>query len=492
MKFWYTKIKHPIREELLSPPWGVIIPSLLIVSQGFGYSLLYYIGVIFTGVFIFFASKGHLKYSWGVLLIIGIFHPPALHSTLIIAFLIYLSGYWQVGAGILASQLLYLLSPFCLVPSFLLSPYLSVVVFITTIIATHRCSGEKSKDLYTRTIFILYTCLLLLNLFIKFPFPAVNDSIGNVACEISLSNTLPPSNGVIVYNTDEQISIEKSTTYFFDHDVRNCPIIGGNYYQPRPWMWNQVIAGETIRSAIANDGYLIFNKGAFFNSNATHIIYSVMDRGKVIPMALNNRGRLILADSDMVTDKLAPYQKTLIRRLGRADFGYIIFMVLTCALVVLALWWKRGDHIILGIILFALLMASCLPHFETGNVRYVGSHVGWCHTNLGYGLARRANEQGLHFTLGNRHTTVLVIADGYSATAAKEKLIILEPGASVIIDSKKYEADSIPLGTADNIVDARNIFCEGRRLGPVANLPKGMVIIATGSPALLNIKNYIK
>ncbi|WP_300779264.1 hypothetical protein [uncultured Akkermansia sp.] len=58
------------------------------------------------------------------------------------------------------------------------------------------------------------------------------------------------------------------------------------------------------------------------------------------------------------------------------------------------------------------------------------------------------------------------------------------------MDGVVYEAGDIPQGVRDGVVDARLIFCEKDALPSSIYQENGVIIIATGTPSLLDV-NYL-
>lgn len=96
----------------------------------------------------------------------------------------------------------------------------------------------------------------------------------------------------------------------------------------------------------------------------------------------------------------------------------------------------------------------------------------------------------MNVIFGSVGTKLLVVGSNYTASWKNEKIIILEPGAKVKIKGTIYEAQDVPMGEWDGILDARSILKNGEKQpSPIIKLEQ-VTIIATGSPTTLETQYF--
>lgn len=409
--------------------------------------------------------------------------PSLAYSTSLLAVLLFIAGRKTEAAAILFSHLPLLLSPFIPVAPWIITPWLGGLLFITGELLAGKLP-RTGKILISLTVPAYGLALLVATAsswqLSPVHVPQVGPGYQIGAAIEKITGQKQKGTGQLIYNNQTPQQISLTGTLYLDHDARTA-WDDGNFCQKRPWGSNTLMAGEPLRMAIRRDGMLISNWGASLNRNTTHTLYALMDGLRPIPLATNDKGHLVLADSDFAVNGMAPFQTSLIRRLTGTDTPLILFHG-TCALALLILpWYSRTWFPVMLATLYLLIVSW--P--REGEIRYVGRHHHWPHTELGEGLARILQDQGINARFGTLNTQILVVGTGHSARVRKEKLIILEPGARVTHQGAVYAAANLPMGTWDGIRDARPILRNGEKLPSPIIREGDITIIATGTPVLL-------
>ena len=107
---------------------------------------------------------------------------------------------------------------------------------------------------------------------------------------------------------------------------------------------------------------------------------------------------------------------------GSDVYSRLFHFICAICLIVACFWNPHALIVLLCIVNVILLWIPC-----QGDVRYVGKAHRWAHTDLGEGIVRALQQHGENVIFGNRNTKILVIGEGYSASLAGEKIVILEP-----------------------------------------------------------------
>lgn len=457
---------------------GSPLPFVLyfVAANGLGSQLIYQACVGASLAWLFYESRACCTRIIGALsLVLFFFFPSIGHSFGLIALLLLCCGKDEEAAALLSSQLLILSSPVLPTGSFWLSPLCSGSIYIITYIILKLWQRRKFA---ISGLILLYSFCLLWQSNLSWsldsvPSVGIGDAVGRI------TQTSPQDNGRLVYLNQEHTSVNSSGALYLDHDA-HTDYDDGNFFQPRPWSHNVLITGEPFKMAAALDGALISNLGAKCTDAYGHVLYAMMDGLTVCPLAINYSGNLVLADSDYVSDVLAPYQRNLLRRLTGTDIEWRVYWgILALALIgsifVRIRWLPIVNMCIAaGIILWPV----------EGDVRYVGELCLWPHTTQAGGVVRAMQEAGYNVIMGNKNTKILAISEGFFSTAKeKEKLIILEPDACVKIRGIKYSAGNIPQGDVNGIRDARSIKKDGHFCAYGRIVIGDIELIATGSPA---------
>lgn len=447
-----------------------------IALTGLGSQLVYQacVGALFAWL-LYVAETRRERLMWALSLALLLFFPALGHSTGLIALLLICQGKRKEGASLLGAQLLCLVSPSLPMGSFWISPLCSGIIYV--LIYAGLALWSRREIIWCSTI-CLYALCLLWQSNQTWPLDAVpSESIGAAIGKIT--HETPCEKGRLVYLNHEYTPVNPSGSLYLDHEART-DYDDGDFFQSRPWSHNALIAGETFRVAVAMDGALISNIGARCTDVHGHILYAMADGLTVCPLALNINNKLILADSDYVSNALAPYQPHLLRRLTGTDYGWRVYWGVLSLMLIGSILSKRAWLPLLNMGIFLALTLSPIE----GDVRYIGKPCLWPHTTQAGGIVRAMQENGQNVIFGNKNTKILAIAEGCCATAREEeKLIILEPDASVYIQGVKYTAGNIPQGDAEGIRDARTLDKEGLIIACGRTIVDGVELIATGSPA---------
>lgn len=447
-----------------------------VAANGLGSQLIYQACVGAALAWSFYESRTwSTRIIGGLSLALFFFFPSIGHSFGLIALLLICCNKGIEAAALLGSQLLILSSPVLPTGSLWMSPLCSGSIYAALyVLLTLR----QRRKIAMNGLIVLYSLCLLWQSNMSWtldsvPSAGIGDAIGKI------THTHPRENGRLVYLNQEYTSVNPFGSIYLDHDA-HTDYDEGNFFQPRPWSHNVLIAGEPLRMAAALDGALISNLGAKCSDAYGHILYAMMADQTICPLAINYKGHLVLADSDYVSDVLAPYQRNLLRRLTGADIEWrvywgILALALIASLFVRPRWLPMIN---MGTATVFILWP------KEGDIRYVGEPCLWPHTTQAGGVARAMQEAGHNVMIGNRNTRILVISEGFSATAGeKEKLIILEPDACVNICGIKYSAGNIPQGDVNGVRDAR-VINKGEQFCAYGRVKIGDIeLIATGSPA---------
>lgn len=473
------------RKKLQLKDAPLAVSLLFIALTGLGNQLVYLacVGALFAWM-LYVAETRREKIMWALCLALLLFFPALGHSTGLIALLLICHGKRNEGASLLGSQLLCLVSPSLPMGSIWISPLCSGIIYV---LIYAGLALWRRREIISGATICLYALCLLWQSNQTWPLDAVpSESIGAAIGKIT--HETPSEKGQLVYLNHEYTPVNPAGSLYLDHEART-DYDDGDFFQPRPWSHNTLIAGETIRLAVAMDGALISNIGARCTDVYGHILYAMADGLTVCPLALNINHKLILADSDYVSNALAPYQPHLLRRLTGTDYGWRVYWGILSLMLIGSILIKRAW---LPLLNMGILLTLMLRTVE-GDVRYIGTPCLWPHTTQAGGIVRAMQENGQNVIFGNKNTTILAIAEGRYATAREEeKLIILEPDASVYIQGIKYTAGNIPQGDAEGIRDARTIDKEGIIIACGRVIVDGVELIATGSPARIMEKEEVE
>lgn len=422
---------------------------------------------------------------WGrithlLLALAAVLTPSLTLSSSILSAAILAAGQPWIASGILLAHLPLLLTPWVPLPHELLHPAAALILY--GVGALGGVWSKVPRHGYLAAP-LAYAAALAAHLAVSYelnpvPDPEVPAGYAIGAGIEQLTGKKFPATGTLDYEHHPSDTTRAQHTLYLDHGSTS-PYAGQQYIQPRPWGAQLPFAAEPLAMAIKRDGVWICNIGMSLHPHRVRFLGGQMQRGQLTTL-LGWRGRqLISGDSDFAVDCLAPYQKHLIRHLTGTDTPYRLLSLLSAA--ALALCTLRAIPPAPLLPALAALLIDSLP--EDGDVRYIGTHHAWPHTNLGEGLVRHLRQHGRPAIFGSRGARILVVGQGRKALWQGERTIILEPEAQVTLNGKTYSAGAIPLGPQNGIADARAIpeLCDARGRAEAGGIP----IIATGSPCLL-------
>ena len=460
----------------------------LIAVGGFGLLPFYLSAVAVVLVLLGFESyvknKATTFYCWAVLATM-ILEPSLAYCSSLLAVLLFVSGCRLLAGCFLFSQLPVLLGPFLPVASWWFSPYVSGSLFVLFTLITWKFRRVSEKCV--EASFILYGVGLAAVTLCTWELSPVRTERVEPGYEIGaaverVSGRKQNGVGKLVYDNTTYQSVEAEGAVYLDHNA-HTDWDDANFMQRRPWGHNFPIAGEPLRMAIGRDGALISNLGAALKKDSSHFVYGLMDGWSLVPLAINIGGNLILADSDFTVNCLAPYQQSLIQRLTGTDRGFMVFHFVCAVLLIIILRWSKPWFTF--VLVSVYFLSLWWP--QVGDVRYVGRHHLWPHTDLGEGLVRAFQLNGVNVRFGSTGAKVLVVGEGFSATRSGERVVVLEPKGKGSLNGVVYEAGDVPQGIQDTVVDARIIFRAKVALSSPVYQEDGVLIIATGTPASLDI-----
>ena len=457
----------------------------LLASSCWGNTVLYYAVVAALVCILFFeTNKISIRTVLAAFVVSAFFDSSIAVCSSLICVLLMICGYRKEAASYIATQLPLLLSPFIETPIYLLHP-------ITTIVTYGMFLGcfygtDKYKFNLKNIPVIIYACLLAVVSCISWELDSASEPsapagyrIGDAISKLTSKESSPT--GQIIYDNSHYTEVRPSGTLYLDHDAQT-QWNEGNFRQNRPWGHNLPIGSELIKKAMLRDGAWICNIGTSLNCSNSCFIGGFFQDGKITSIIIAHENNLIFGDSDFAVDCLAPYQKNLIGYLVGSDVYSRLFHFICAICLIVACFWN--PHALIVLLCFANVILLWIPC--QGDVRYVGKAHRWAHTDLGEGIVRALQQHGENVIFGNRNTKILVIGEGYSASLAGEKIVILEPNAEVEIRDVCYQADIVPLGQLNGITDAREIIVNGKRANSNVLHIGGVTIIATGTPTALS------
>ncbi len=484
----------------------IVILSVGIISgYGFGYKILYNVAAITSlaglcGITLIDDTKFFKSLScWvliGSVIILSIFDVSILQCTSLIALILYVCRHENSGVALLASQLYWTLTGFIRIDGseVLLSPVVAIMTYTSSLIAL-RMMYQKWHKWFNLMIFSLYALSLIHHSSKGFLLDkCVDDSVPygyriGTALETVIGKQLPTA-GCLYYANEADTIITNVGTVYLDHDSKTV-YDAGQFEQRSPWSWNELIAAEPYRVATTKDGCLILNRGSHLRSNSTNPLWGLSDGFSFHTLCGFEGDRLILGDSDMVGNLLAPYQHFLIRRLAGVDVYYQMWNIaISFLLIMLPLGGVVTLKRILGIGLVVSYYFIFPKQTITGGVRYVGERILYPHTSLGYGVVRGLQRDGFNCLFTDKEASILVVGEGMSANYENEKYVLLEPGARVDVHGEiSIRAGNVPQGNSGIIPDARLLYKDdGTVVGNGVYKNHEIVYIASGALASIDFK----
>lgn len=465
-------------------------------AAGFGSALLYSINI---GVLFFVLLWRTIKLNEIIKaivvffsLIVCLLEPATTSLTSFLSLLLLSQGFTRASISFLFSQIPYHLSQFFNLPVFALHPVLVGLVFTISYVTFYNSDNRVVNFFLYKVPILSYGLLLLISQFVVWPIEKPKETkappgyrIGNTVERIIGRNLQPTA--LLSYGNDKQ-EVTYNSTVYLDHDAPQ-EVSNANYRQPRPWGNNTLIGPEHLLFAVKRDSVYIFNLGARIRPELGSKILSFYDSGEVVPIIIQKNKKLIFADSDMLTDRLASYQHNLITAIAGTDLMTRSFFIASALMLLLTCFTKKN-------ILFCVLFLGTYILFlhlekKSGSVRYVGRDLKWAHSDLGYGLVRALQDQDVMVTHGKKNSIILVVASKSTAVLSSERYVVLEPLAEVTIGNHLLKSLDLPLGTKDGVVDARNILFDNKVCGPKITLGTNITVYATGTPSALDFSHVI-
>lgn len=475
---------------------AVILLSLLLISSlGMGFSPVYLVGVSLLMGGLLVSNFARREYVAGGLValycILFLLWSPAAYSILMVVVLLLVSGKEREGVSLFVSQLPTLLSCHLALPVWVLHPAGMGIAFLA-VYAILSIMGKVGRCRFYSVVCIIAALFILSVSWMSWRLDAVcsdapNEGYGIGRAMRAITGHEPSGAGHLLYQQLRLPEIPQEGTLYLDHDA-HTPFDDGNIQQAQPWSWNMLIAPENLRLAIHNDGAYISNIGARLHPGKFPCLISMACGVEVFPLVLVENKRLVISDSDWAIDCLAPYQANLIRALTGED-SLLKWYMLSLALCLFVYAARLHTKFVCGMVLVSLGVLVAYSLFpQDGLVRYVGEKRCWCHTELGEGIVRVLQQRGINATFGNRHSKILVVGEGATATPNHEKLVVMEPNSTLKTSRTSIKALPTPQGCVAGIPDARLISVDGRSPMAPPITVEGMKIIATGTPAALPAK----
>lgn len=483
------------------------LPAAVFSAYGFGSRLLVELSVVMLCLQILVQSfhlerKAVLKclVPFGLLLA-GVLDAGVWRSSCLVALCLGCSGRWDVVVALLGAHLspvlCYQIAPTC--GGVLMSPYWALCTFVLMLFAQQILPDRLVGWLKTVTL-LLYAASLVFWAYYSCHMdrcPGHNVPHGyriGAALEKVIGRKLS-ADGEIYYDNVSQSSVVVTNcgTVYLDHDS-HTRYDGGNYYQPSPWSWNELLAAEPFRVALAHDGALLLNKGSCIRRGEARPLWGQVLNGEFVMLGGTDGSRLVMGDADFVCNSLVPYQYHFIRRLSGCDWGYRAWMCLAAFVLSLCSVSRfRGLGPFLLLLATTTLPLAFPASYDRGGVRYVGSKVLYPHTSLGYGVARALQQASINSLFTQRDASILIVAARHRAHWMGEKLVVLEPEAQVDIGDVRITAADMPLGTVENVPDARQlVIAGGGEVHDAVCSVSGVTVYGTGSPAAIDFGRILR
>jgi len=265
-------------------------------------------------------------------------------------------------------------------------------------------------------------------------------------------------NAVLLHMKPSLEAVMAAKTIVAEHDT-NLPKTGviqinGDYYQRRHWSWNQPIGSDFIRLWVSTDGFIVSNIGAKIVGES-NLLLGISNGSQIVPLITESRGKVYISDSDPVLDFLSPYNANTWRYLlNPRSVNRIISYGIGIALFIagiLILLQKSYLILVLPVVAIIPFLITSATAFTTGDIKLIGVQCNWPHDNNSYGIVRALQKSGVDFIFGERGSTVLCVGATMHAKTEHHKLIILEPGASVMLrDGTTINSGVMPLEAVMN------------------------------------------
>lgn len=469
----------------------LLASSSLISCYAFGYADFYEILSVSSIIILSllnYTKRDYLSLAVSVVfLAVSIFDHSLIRCVSLVAIVFSCSGFVGLGSSLILCALMVSLGTLLRTQlvQYILSPW-------SLLISALLCSLLISKvsELARRRVFNIlmctYACILICWSFVRFDFgfcQMKDDRPGyGIGKTLSLILGKQLANDAELYFANETPTVvtNKGCVYL-DHDSKTI-YEKRTFEQRAPWSSNELIAIEPLKVALCHDGALISNIGSELNLDKVNSLWGEYQGGTYHSLG-GVDGRLVVGDSDIVGDMLAPYQVNFIRSLAGHDVRYRRWLVFLAILMMVSVLPGARKYTLattmVAIIIFPFVFPSS---YQRGGVRYEGKKIIYPHTELGYGVIRSLQKQGKCCLFTDKDADILVISEGRSSIREEESKIILEPNARVLVGSEMFEAGLAPFGIQNNVQDARQIKKNGKIVALGRLQENGITIFATGSP----------
>lgn len=262
----------------------------------------------------------------------------------------------------------------------------------------------------------------------------------------------------------------------------------GNWHQEEPWNENQLLGNQFWLAAIFRDGQFQSNLGgqAFAYGKVKIVASSQLDTKTCL--AAESSNILYLGDADYFSNGMSAYQAALIKEILGDPSQFTRIRLISILLLIGSICLdlnhlrpkKKIQAAAIGVTIAIFL---CFPNESPGEIRIEGVIYDPHETSRASGVLSALSDAGINSIRGDSGAKILVVAEGLYAAHKGESIVILEPGATVKIDTNTYTAATVPLGSVNQIVDARKLIINNQESDKVELMINEVHIIGTGSPA---------
>lgn len=269
-----------------------------------------------------------------------------------------------------------------------------------------------------------------------------------------------------------------------EHDIQfddpRKVLIPHNAQQIEPWFCNQLFGNQYILEAVARDGLWMANLGGSLKPKGKLLLGSLSHAGHqtFTPLVLKVGKYVYVQDSDSFVDRIANRQEHILKEIV---FGRSLPRIMNLLFCIFLFLPFSAQAFVIPIVILLLQIPT------VGNVR-VQATLDWPHEpSKASGVMTSLVDAGYNYTMGTTQTIMLVIGAGRNAQVnTSEKLVLLEPMATVRIGQHVVQACLEPRGELNDITDSRELTLDGASQGVSTLQVDGIRVIGTGSPAKLN------
>lgn len=484
---WYRRGFTPSRFLSLY----LLASSSLMACYAFGYAFIYEILVVSSIVVLSILNYGRRAYLpltvSVVFLVVSIFDHSLIRCVSLIVIIFGYSGFIELGSSLILCALIVSITSLLRssLVNYVLSPWLLIILALSCSLSLKKIVEFRRRLVFKVLVFVYASSLVCWSI-VGFDFGCCQTKEERPGYGIGKSLSLIlgrqlEADAQLYYANDCSTSVTNKGCIYLDHDSKT--IYEKNTFEQRaPWSSNELVACEPLKVALCHDGALISNLGTELNLENVNPLWGEYQNGSYHSLG-GFDGRLVVGDSDVVGDMLAPYQVNFIKRIAGCDSRYRWWLAFVAFVMVMCVFSdsRKYSIITLSVAIIALPLVFTLSH-NVGGVRYEGKKILYPHTELGYGVVRSAQKQGKCCLFTGKDAAILAISEGHRAIRESENIIILEPTASVLIGSDVYEAGLSPFGVQNDVQDARQLKKNGKVISLGRFSDNGISIFATGSP----------